>query len=250
MRINRQTVTTALLVVLLSACLSPQEPCKFGYGSEKASDQLEAALKRAPTCDKAADILSKCVSGSSADLEFASIVIEKCERSLLPKLTAAGNARYKRERELCAYEFEDQHGTLFLSEEAMCEVDIAQRFAGKPSLAEAPAPRASFVCAKAITSLEKAICSDDKLGRADIVLERAYRPVLRSTPAAKRSKLITQQKAWLSQVERKCGVGSSPLDLAARECVRKEFEIRFAQLDGCGADGPEDCLNEPPDDKQ
>jgi hypothetical protein len=197
-----------MLVVLFSSALAGgQEPCKFGYASEKAASQLEDALKEAPTCSKAADTLSKCEWGSSADVGFASIVLNKCEKTLLPKLTDAGKERYRRERELCAYEYAGQEGTLSLSEEAMCGVYVAQRFVEKPSLAEEPAPRASFDCARASTSLEKAICTDDKLGRADIVLERAYRPVLRSMPAKERPILIRQQLTWRRQVVNKCGVG-------------------------------------------
>lgn len=246
MKIHLRVLRIALLMVSSLGWLPAEEPCEFGYGSEKAADQLEAALKQAPNCEKATAILSKCWWGSSADVGFASIVLEKCEKSLLPRLAASGKSRYVRERELCAYEFAAQDGTLFLSEEAMCALDVAHRFDAKPVLAEEPAPRASFDCAKATSAMEKAICSDDKLGRADIVLQRAYRPVLRSMPAAKRPQLIAEQKAWRSQAEKKCGVGSAPLNETARVCVRKEFEARFTQLDSCSAGGPKECLDEGP----
>ncbi|MGA8085736.1 MAG: lysozyme inhibitor LprI family protein [Terracidiphilus sp.] len=239
-----------LVVSFSSACVGGQEPCKFGYASEKAASQLDDPLKQAPTCSTAADILSKCAWGSSADVGFASIVLDKCEKTLLPKLTAAGKQRYQRERELCAYEYSGQEGTLYLSAEAMCGVYVALRFEEKPSLAEEPAPRASFDCGRASTSLEKAICADDKLGRADIVLERAYRPVLRSMTAKERPLLIRQQRIWRNQVESKCGVGKNPLTALERECVQEQFEKRFMELDACGAGGPEECLHEEPDNKQ
>ena len=232
-----------LVVLFSSALVGGQEPCKIGYGTEKAA-QLEDALRQASSCGKAADILSKCEWGSSADVGFASIVLDKCEKKLLPRLTAAGKQRYRRERELCAYEYSGQEGTLYLSEEAMCSVYVAQRFAERPSLAEEPAPRASFDCARAATSLEKAICSDEKLGLADIVLARAYQPLLHALPDSKRPVLIRQQQEWRHGVERQCGVGLDPLPPSTRACVRKQFEGRFTDLDGCSVGGPEECIRE------
>jgi hypothetical protein len=82
------------------------------------------------------------------------------------------------------------------------------------------------------------------------VLERAYRPVLRSMTAKQRPLLIRQQLTWRSQAESKCGVGTNPLTPIERECIRKEFENRFMELDGCGVGGPEECLKGEPDNKQ
>ncbi len=227
-------------VLLFTASAFAQNECEFA--SKEAAEKLEQALKSAPTCSKAAAILSRCRWGSSADVGFASIVLEKCEHVLLPKLTPNGNAHYRRERELCAYEYAQQQGSLSLSEAAICAVYVAERFTTKPELAEAPAPRASFDCAKARTTLENAVCTDDALGRADIVLDRAYRPLLREMPPEKRALLIKKQKAWCAQVEKKCGASTDPLTAATRECARKEFEARFAFLDGCSVGGPEECL--------
>jgi uncharacterized protein YecT (DUF1311 family) len=233
-----------LLLLLLCTCAIAQEPCKFEAGGEKAAACLENALKRAPTCGKAAELLRKWMWGSSADVGFASIVIQKCEKTLLPRLAATGKARYKWELEMCAYEYAGQDGTLYRSEAAMCAVDVVTRFASEPALAEQRAPRASFDCVKPKTSLEKAICSDEKLGRADIVLQRAYRPVLLGLSASERPLLIRQQKNWRISVEKECGASTAPLDDAARVCVQKEFEARFMELDSCSVGGPEECLRE------
>jgi uncharacterized protein YecT (DUF1311 family) len=229
-----------LSLLLFVGSAAAKESCHFG--SAQAADNLERTLREAPTCNKAASILSECRWGSSADVGFASIVNKKCEKELLPKLSTAGKARLQKEAELCHYEYANQEGTLFISEASMCVVSVLQRFTAKPELAEEPMPRASFDCAKAATPLEKAICSDEKLGQADIVLERAYRPLLRSTPAGKRSQIVDLQKAWRVGVEKKCAVGKDPLPVNTRECVRKEFEERFLNLDGCSVGGWEECL--------
>ena len=134
-------------IVVFTASAIAQNGCDFF--SRDAAEGLEQALKSAPTCSKAAAVLLRCRWGSGADIGFASIVLEKCENVLLPRLTPNGKARYQRERELCAYEYAQQEGSLSLSEEAICSVEVAERFTTKPELAETPAPRASFDCAKA-----------------------------------------------------------------------------------------------------
>ena len=201
------------------------------------------ALTREPSCSKADELLDKCRWGSSFDAQLAPIVIDKCEKGFLQKLTSEEKARYREELYLCAYEYAKQEGTISISENYVCQADVAARFAANPALAKQPAPRASFDCNRAATQLENAICADKKLGQADIVLGRAYKAVLSSMTSEDRPTIIRLQKEWLRNVTAKCTVASKPLSPAQRECVRNEFEARFMDLDGCGIGGPEECLN-------
>lgn len=213
------------------------------YGSEQASESLARALTNAPSCSVAADKLQKCAWGSSADAQFASIVIDKCEKAFLPKLTPQGKERYKDEMYLCGYEYARQKGTMYISAAALCKVNVAVRFSAKPEIADQPAPRASFDCKRAESPLEKAICSDQKLGHADIVLGRSYNSVLRSLPGTDKGAMIRQEKEWLSDVVKKCGAAAEPLPPTARDCIQNEFELRFTELDACGEGGPTECLH-------
>ena len=230
-----------ILLLLTSATFGEaQTDCHFG--SEEASDSLAKALEKTPSCSVAADYLEKCQWGSSADVRFAPIVIDKCEKTFLQRLSSKGKARYKEEMFLCAYEYAKQEGTLAISEREMCGVYVAARFASNPGIANKPAPRASFECGRATSPLEKAICSDKRLGQADIVLSRVYKAVVGSLSSGDKPAMKRQEKAWLSGVIKKCSVGSSPLSPATRTCVRNEFEARFIELDGCSVGGGEECL--------
>lgn len=185
--------------------------------------------------------------GSSADTQFGAIVVEKCEKQFFPKLSAAGKAHYEEEMQLCAYEYARADGTLAMSEAAMCQVDVAARFAANPTLAATPLPRASFDCARAQSPLEKAICSDTRLGHADIVLGRVYRGVVKSLQGKQAADLVDSEKKWLAGVAQDCHA-NAPLNAAERNCVVVEFENRFTDLDSC-EDAEEDqglaeCLTE------
>lgn len=229
-------------LALLAASLPAQSNCQFG--GEKAADDLVQALTKEPSCSKASELLDECLWGSSADAQFASIVVDKCEKTFLSKFTPAEKTRYRQERGLCAYEFARQEGTIALSENYVCQADVAAQFAANPAMAKQPFPRASFECAKAKTALERAICADKKLGEADIVLGRSYKAVLGMFTGPNRATVVGLQKTWLNGVLRKCAVGRGHLFVQQRDCVRNEFETRFMDLDGCGVGGPDECLRQ------
>jgi hypothetical protein len=125
--------------------------------------------------------MGDCAWGSSADTQLAPIVITKCEKRFFDKLSPAAKEHNGQEMQLCAYEYARQEGTLYMSAAALCQVDIAARFATNPAAASQALGRASFDCDEAQTPLERAICSDIKLGHADSVLSRVYSRTLKSS---------------------------------------------------------------------
>lgn len=243
-----QLIALAICTMLFSACALAQDACPYGFGGEKAFDALTKGLSNAKSCHEAVKTLDECMWGSSADTQFAAIVVEKCEKTFFPKLSKAAKANYEEEMQLCVYEQAKAGGTLAMSEAALCQADVAARIAADPALAAKPMPRASFDCAKAHSPLEKAICSDTRLGHADIVLGRVYKGVLKSLEGKQAADLIDSEKKWLAQVVQSCHANRAPLNLAEKNCVAGEFEDRFTVLDSCedaGEDlGMSKCLAE------
>jgi hypothetical protein len=203
-----------------------QEACDFN--SENAVDKLAKALSQAKSCSAAAAKLYKCAWFSGVDTGFASIVITKCEKTFLSKLTPAAKNRYFEELQLCAYKVARKKGTLYMSEAALCEVDVATHFANRPQDANLPSPRASFDCGKAQTVLEKAICSDIRLGHADIVLSRVYAESLEGVSKEARADLVRNERQWRRSVPAKCGLSQMPPTQKTLNCLRNEFELRFS----------------------
>jgi len=237
-----------LLVAFLSiganipACA--QEPCH--YGSEDAFDALAKDLSQAKSCAAAAAKMHDCAWGSSADTRLAPIVVAKCEKAFLGNLSPAAKKRYADEMQLCAYEYARQQGTMYMSAAALCQVGVAARFAADPVAASRPTGRASFDCGKAQTPLEKAICSDTRLGKADIVLSRVYGGMLENPEKESRTALVQSEKQWLQSIPAKCGLSATPPSQKSLNCARNQFELRFTMLDSC-QESITACLQSPGD---
>jgi uncharacterized protein len=240
-----------VLFAVLSMCghilARAQDACQFG--SEEAANSLAKALTQAKSCEAAVKKLNDCRWGSSADTQFAPIVIEKCEKTFLNKLSPTAEKHYADEMQLCAYQYARQEGTLSMSEAAMCQVDVAAEIAANPAAADQPEARASFDCDKAETPLEKAVCSDIKLGHADIILSRVYSGLMKYANKDIRPRLIQEERSWLKGVPRKCGLSSLPTSPSTLDCIRNEFELRFSWLDSCADEDASNCLQSPPEDE-
>lgn len=86
---------------------------------------------------------------------------------------------------------------------------------------------ASFDCAKAATSIEKTICSDDRISDLDSQLMQSYKKSMSTADNADALKL--EQRAWLANVRNKCQ------DAA---CLKLAYADRIAQLDGAATPAP------------
>jgi uncharacterized protein len=221
----------ALLSIWANNPARAQESCK--YGSENPFDEMAKDLSQAKSCKAAAAKMRECAWGSSADTQLAPIVIKKCERTFFSRLSPAAQKRYTDEMQLCAYEFAGQEGTMYMSAAALCQVDVAARFAADPVASGRNSLRASFDCDKAQTPLENAICSDIQIGHADVVLSRVYGGTLKNSDKEERSALIESEKQWLQSIPTKCGLSGTPFSQKSLNCVRDEFEVRFTMLDSC-----------------
>jgi uncharacterized protein YecT (DUF1311 family) len=247
---KRAIVRSVALPLLLSAAsVFAQTQLACGSPTDETAAALDKLLTSDPSCAKANARLKACAFGSMADDQFAVIVIKKCEQTFLSSLSPQEKSRYVDERQLCTYEYARQEGTLYISEAALCHADVAANFSAHPEFARLPVPQASFDCSKATTPLEKAICSDARLGRADIVLGRAYAAALKEAPARERPALIASERKWLKSIPAKCGLAALAPSAAAMDCIRNAFELRFTALDGCSADpeGIAACVDTPDD---
>lgn len=216
---------------MLSVSAFAQKECKFG--SAEGAEALKQGLHAAKSCKAAADLLDKCMWGSSADTGFSAIAVEKCENEFLAKLSPAGRERYMQQMQLCSYRYARAEGTMSISAAAMCQMQIAEEFALHPAKNNHKAEQASFDCNKAQSPLEKAICGDPGLGHADLVLERVYADALKLDPAH-RAALATSERQWLKVLPEKCGLTGGTASKAAIACLRNQFEEHFTSMDSCG----------------
>lgn len=232
---------SVFLVLIVVSSVEAQDTCHLGVGNP--ADTVKNALRAQTSCSAAANLLRQCAWGSRADTGFAPIVIEKCEAEFLDKLSATGKDNYRTEFQLCGYEYARHKGTLYRSETVLCQADVAARFAANSEANDRPAARASFDCGKAQTALERAICSDTRLGLADIVLSRAYAHALGPASESEKAKLADNEQKWLAGLAAKCHVPAVPLPEQTLNCLRSEIELRFTALDSCVAADVADCID-------
>ena len=123
---------------------------------------------------------------------------------------------------------------MYRSMEALCRTEVAQRFAATPTLADQPPPRASFDCNTAHAPLEKAICADPKLGRADLVLSRVFSQALQSLTPDEQRMLNADERKWMAKVVADCQKAEAGApDQRALACAKTAFEARFTAVGEC-----------------
>lgn len=96
-----------------------------GYASA-----VEAAVKAAPGCERAFDVLDACQLGSSGDVALSAIVRAKCEPLFIGKAAPSVLKAYRRKQAGCA-RIAKKEGTLYLGLAAVCEARAARNFARK-----------------------------------------------------------------------------------------------------------------------
>ena len=85
---------------------------------------------------------------------------------------------------------------------------------------------AGFNCQSARSPLEKRICDDATLSRADELLAHVYRAQLAATPMELRQRLRESQRSWLAYIGPYCSI---PAD-HRRQCLRDGFADRTKEL--------------------
>lgn len=230
-------MTRNLLAVLASLAALAAAPTRAattcpGFFSDHAADALLKRLSTEP-CRAAVATLRLCRWGSGADIAFGPPVVKTCERGFYARLSPEAKRGYGQRMQMCADRYAGQEGSIYVSEAVVCQAELAARAAADPIRATAPV-RASFDCAKARTPLETAICSDAKLGQADVILSDAYADALASVRGpVGRAKLGASERRFLAAVVRTCRLtAQSRPGAASVACARTAFEARFKDLDG------------------
>ena len=128
----------AVLAVVLSLVAGPvwAEDCPV---TSFQSDDIVAALNKAPSCDRAMKIFEACQFGASGDVELGDTVEKKCEGDFLSRLKAPQKQAYQREMGVCDRKYRNQSGTMYRSFTAFCRAQVAQRYSQQAQKAASPA---------------------------------------------------------------------------------------------------------------
>jgi len=102
-------------------------------------EAIENALKSADTCAAAVKVFKACGYGSTVDVQFGGIVIEKCEAAFLPGLRGSQRASYARGQKACGRKYAGRSGTMYRSATAFCFAELAGNYARRFGKERAPA---------------------------------------------------------------------------------------------------------------
>ncbi len=87
------------------------------------------AIKAAPGCAESLRIMQSCAWGSSQDVEFAEVVVKRCEKEFPADMSAAKRAAYARDKANCRRKYANEHGTMYVSFTAHCMAEAAAKYA-------------------------------------------------------------------------------------------------------------------------
>ena len=102
------------------------EKCPVDAGDAEATTQ---AVRDAPSCAQAYEVMNVCRKGEKSDVALAQIVVEHCEEVLNPTLDEPRFRAYANARASCAKRFSQDKSERALSYQAVCEAGVAVVFA-------------------------------------------------------------------------------------------------------------------------
>jgi hypothetical protein len=126
-RVVMAVSATLLLATPLKALKAKDCPVE-----EFTLDAREDAIRNAPGCMQALDIMQACAYGAGGDTSLNAALRERCEPEFLPKLSKAQKKAYDREQKRCDDKYAKRSGTMYRSFTAFCQaqstVNYSRRF--------------------------------------------------------------------------------------------------------------------------
>ena len=121
----RSCLAIPAVLFALGAAQAATEECP---AKSTDMDDIIAALKAAPSCNRAMTIFEACEYGASGDVQFGSAVEQKCEADFLSGLKGAQKKAYAAGLKRCDAKYAKESGTMYRSFTAFCRAEVSQRY--------------------------------------------------------------------------------------------------------------------------
>ncbi len=117
-----RTVLAVSATLMLAAPILPTSlQAKDCPVQDAGWEAREEAIRTAPTCKQAMEIMQACAYGAGGDTGLGEAVRERCEPEFLPKLSKAQKRAYDREQKRCNRKYARQSGTMYRSFTEFCQ---------------------------------------------------------------------------------------------------------------------------------
>ena len=129
--LGRMVLALSAVVLLLGPVARRLWP-RTARQQEFTHEAREEAVRKAPSCREALDVMEACAYGATGDTSLGEIVREKCEAGFLTKLSKAQRKTYDAEVKRCdAKARGGREGTMYISAAAFCRAGVARDTAAK-----------------------------------------------------------------------------------------------------------------------
>ncbi|KWV45786.1 hypothetical protein AS156_22360 [Bradyrhizobium macuxiense] len=125
---SRSCLAIPAVLFALGAAQAATEECP---AKSTDMDDIIAALKAAPSCNRAMTIFEACEYGASGDVQFGTTVERKCEADFLSGLGASQKKVYASQLNRCDAKYRNESGTMYRSFTAFCRAEVSQRYSQK-----------------------------------------------------------------------------------------------------------------------
>jgi len=116
----------AVAAVLLLGVPAWAEDCP---AEDSGWEAREAAIRKAPTCKRAYEIMEACAYTASGDTGLGEALRQRCEPEFLPRFSKAMRRAYDLEQKRCSNKYAKESGTMYVSFAAFCRAESTVKYA-------------------------------------------------------------------------------------------------------------------------
>ena len=121
----------ALLATVLLAAPVKAMDCPVETRVEGTLDAKEEAIRKAPTCKAAYEIMEACAYTASGDTGLGEALRARCEPEFIGRLGKAQRLAYYQEQKRCTNKYSNKSGTMYVSFSAFCRAESTVKHAAK-----------------------------------------------------------------------------------------------------------------------
>lgn len=126
----KSTVFIGAALVLLAGHVQAMD-CPVETQVQGTLEAKEEAIRKAPTCKAAYEIMEACAYTASGDTGLGEAVRERCEPEFLPRLGKAQRRIYDQEQRRCSNKYAHESGTMYVSFAAFCRAESTVKYAAR-----------------------------------------------------------------------------------------------------------------------
>lgn len=117
-----------VLLVMTVGFAASADDCPAQIGDQNYLTKVTTAIHAKKTCEDGATVAEACSLGASGDIAIAGSAQTQCEGDFLKKLSKGDLQTYRDLLAKCDAKYRGQEGTMYLSMNAFCHLQVARLY--------------------------------------------------------------------------------------------------------------------------